>query len=45
MKEPISKEIENKTVMAFVDNTDFGSEGVNYKDKMQTILKTYTRLF
>ena len=45
MEGSISKEAEYETAVTFVDNTDFGSEGEDYQQKMQIILNTYTRLF
>ena len=45
MKGSISKETESKTAVAFVDNTDFVSEGEDYQQKMQKISDSYTRLF
>ena len=34
MKSPISKEAESEMAVTFVDNTNFGSEGEDYQQKM-----------
>ena len=45
LKNPISKEIIQRIAIAFVDDTDFYTNGLNYEIKMQLIMDIYTKLY
>ena len=45
LKDPISKEIIQRIAIAFVDDTDFYTNGPNYEQKMQLIMDMYTQLY
>ena len=42
---PISNELEQEISVAFVDDTNFFTAGINVKDKIKEILKLYADLF
>ena len=45
LKNPISKVIIQRIAIAFVDDTDFYTNGRNYEMKMQLIMDLYTKLY
>ena len=45
LKAPITKIIQQKVAVAFVDNTDFTTSRVNIQQKMQKIIDTYNDFY
>ena len=45
LQNPRSREIIQQIAIAFVDDTDFYTNGPNYELKMQMIMDIYTRLY
>ena len=45
LKHPIIKEIIQRIAIAFVDDTNFYTNGPNYELKMQIIMDLYTKLY
>ena len=45
IRAPISKEVFQRIAIAFVDDTDFYTNGIDFELKMQLIIEIYTRLY
>ena len=42
---PITRQILQRLAIAFVDNTDFYTNGIDFERKMQQIMDLYTKLY
>ena len=45
IRNPVSKRIIQRIAIAFVDDTDFYTNGQDYEEKMQLIMDLYTKLY
>ena len=45
LKNPITKQIIQRIAIAFIDDTDFYTNGLDYETKMQLIMDIYTKLY